>query len=171
MSRVMKRIDQLSLVIGSIGLAGLMILITAGVFTRYVLNFSIPTAYEIVENYLMPITVFATLGYSYKSGILPRVDAFVEKIKSLKIKRFINSSIIMVELITFLFISYYMYQFTIYSFDNGMGFRTNGINFPLYHINFLIFISFAYMSLLILLKFIKSVKNKDDNPIQNKEVD
>ncbi|MGM0901720.1 TRAP transporter small permease [Mesobacillus maritimus] len=165
MNKIIDRINQVSLILSGIALAGLMILISAGVFTRYVLSFSIPTAYEIVENYLMPIAVFAALGYSYYSGIFPRVDAFTEKIQNVKLKKVIDGAIIIVEFLTFLFVSYYLFQFSLYSIDNGMGFKTNGINFPLYPVHFILFLAFLWMCVLILLKFIRTIKGKDQDQI------
>lgn len=163
MQKIIDRINFLSVLISGIALAGLMILITAGVFTRYVLSFSIPTAYEIVENYLMPISVFVALGYAYSSGIFPRVDAFTEKIKSAKTKKIVDSIIIFVELLIFIVITYYLLQLTIHSIDTGMGFKTNGINFPLYPIHFLITIGFIWKTLMVFNNLIRKIKEDTHN--------
>lgn len=162
----MNRVDQLTLVISSIGLAGLMILISAGVITRYIFGFSIPTAYEITENFLMPMTVFAALGYSYRTGIFPRVDAFVNGLTNLRLKQIINVIILGLELIVFLFISYHLFQFFLYSIDTGMGFRSGRISFPLYHIHFLMFISFAWMTVRVIPKIINANKEKSEDPYE-----
>lgn len=173
MQKVINRINVVSVIISGIALAGLMILITAGVFTRYILNFSIPTAYEIVENYLMPIGVFVALGYAYSSGIFPRVDAFTEKIKSAKTKKIIDCLVIAVELIIFIFITYYLLHLTFNSIKTGMGFKTNGINFPLYPIHFLIMLGFVWKCFLIVVNLIQKLKedtNRQTNQIVQDEL-
>lgn len=163
MDKVNKGIDRLTLIISSIGLVGLMLLITAGVISRAFFSFSIPSAYEIVGNYLMPLTIFVALGYSYKSGIFPRVDTFVENMQSRKLKKTTNSVIILIELLIFVFVSYFMFEYTIYSFDTGMGVRASGITFPMYPIYLLTFLGFLWMTLSIIQRFIKIITGKEEH--------
>lgn len=160
MGKFTERIDQLTVIISCLALAGLMILITAGVITRYIFHFSIPSAYEVVEYYLMPITIFAALGYAFKSGIYPRVDTFVEGMKNKKLKRIIDVSILVVEFLVFAFVSYQMFQFTLYSIDTGMGFRSGGTNYPLYPVHLIAFLGFLWMTVHILLRTIKKIKEE-----------
>lgn len=158
MDKINKGMDRLTLVVSGIGLAGLMLLITAGVISRAFFNFSIPAAYEIVEVYLMPLTIFVALGYSYKSGIFPRIDNFVENLQSPKLRQVINAIIVLIELLIFAFVTYYMFDYAVYSIETGMGVRASGITFPLYPIYLLTSLGFLWLTICIIQRFIKVFK-------------
>lgn len=169
MEALIRRVNKITVIIAGLGLVGLMILISAGVVTRYMFGFSIPTAYEFVEQYLMPLTIFVALGYSYKSGIFPRVDTFVENIKSPKIKKGINLSILILEVVIFTFFTYLLFDFSFYSLETGMGFKSNGNAYTLFYIHLITAISFAWITVIMLNQCIKGFKNEKIDVLEENE--
>jgi len=169
MESLIKKINKVFVFLAGLSLISLMFLITAGVITRYIFGFSIPTSYEIVEQYLMPLTIFLALGYSYKSGIFPRIDSFVEKVKSYKTRKIINVSILVIETLLFIYITYNMFSFAFYSFDTGMGFRSNGINFQLYGVHFITAVSFLWVTVIMIHQCYKGFIDKDVDVLEKSE--
>ncbi|GAA0348689.1 hypothetical protein GCM10008931_44950 [Oceanobacillus oncorhynchi subsp. oncorhynchi] len=169
MEKLISNVNRFLVFVAGLGLIILMLLIFAGVITRYVFGFSIPTSYEIVEQYLMPLTIFVALGYSFKSGIFPRVDSFVENIKSEQVKKIINISVLILELILFAFITYLLFEFAFYSLETEMGFRSNGIAYLLFPIHLVIAISFLWTTVIMIHQCIKAFKNEDIDVLENTE--
>lgn len=161
---MIQKINKLLLFLSGIGLITLMLLITIGVITRYVFGYSIPTAYAITENYLMPLTVFAAVGYVYQTGIFPKVDVFIEKIHNQRTKQIVNIVIHVVELILFIFITYFFYQYTVYSVTYNLAFSANSIDFPLSPGYILITLAFLWLSIMIVVRIINTIKGKEKEP-------
>ena len=155
MSKFVNKVDQFMIFLAGVGLISLMLLISVGVVTRYIFGYSIPAAYAITENYLMPLAVLGALGFAYRSGIFPRVDTFVKKIGNESIRNIINSITILVELLLFVFITYYLFKYSFYTIANGNGFNANGLDFPLYPVYILMSFSFLWLSFAMFLKFMK----------------
>jgi len=158
---MINRVNKVLVLISGVGLISLMLLITAGVFTRYILGYSIPAAYAITEEYLMPLTIFTALGYAYYTGIFPKVDVFVEKFRSDKAQKIVQAIITMIEFILFAMITYFFFQYTLYAFSNKLGFSANSINFPLGPMYLLITIAFLWKSILIMVNFVVLLKDED----------
>jgi TRAP-type C4-dicarboxylate transport system permease small subunit len=58
----------------------MMCLTTADAFGRYFLSLPVTGAYEITENYLLPVSFFFALTYAYRKGSLIRVTFLVERL-------------------------------------------------------------------------------------------
>lgn len=56
----------------------MMFLTTADAIGRYIFSVPVKGAYEITENYLMPVTVFLAFSYAYRQGFLIRVTFLVD---------------------------------------------------------------------------------------------
>lgn len=169
MEKLIGNVNRVLVFVAGLGLICLMLLIFAGVITRYIFGFSIPTSYEIVEQYLMPLTIFSALGYSFKSGIFPRVDSFVENIKSEQVRRIINTSVLILELVLFASITYLLFDFAFYSLETGMGFRSNGVAYLLFPIHLIIALSFLWTTIIMLHQCIKAFKNEEIDVLENVE--
>lgn len=159
-----KYIDLFFVILSCIGILGLMLLITTGVITRSVFSFSIPAAYEITEKYLMPLAIFPALAYAFSSGIVPRVDLFVEKVQSIKLKRIIHLASLAVEFIVFGLFTYFMYKYTLYTIESGNGFSASSINFPLYPVQILITFSLIWLTIIIFIKIVRVIISPNYHP-------
>lgn len=58
----------------------MMCLTTADAIGRYILSMPVKGAYEITENYLMPVAFFLALSHAYRQGFLIRVTFLVDRL-------------------------------------------------------------------------------------------
>ena len=58
----------------------MMIVTTADAIGRYIFSVPVTGAYEIIENYLMPVAFFLALSYAYRRGFLIRVTFLVDRL-------------------------------------------------------------------------------------------
>ncbi|RLL46851.1 TRAP transporter small permease subunit [Oceanobacillus piezotolerans] len=144
--KILNKIDTVMLIISGITVLIMMLLIVLEVMFRTFLNISIPGNYEFTQNYLMPLAVFPILSQSYTSGILPKVNLFIDRIKNLEIKRLIQLSLLIVEIITFLIVTYFAFGYALKGVAAGVSFTAGGTLFPLYHVLFIVPFGFLLMS-------------------------
>lgn len=145
--KVLNKIDRVMLFISGITVMLMMLLIVSEVVFRSFFNFSIPGNYEFTQNYLMPLAVFPILAQSYTSGILPKVNLFIDKIKKLETKRLIHLLLVILEIITFLIVAYFTFGYALKGLADEVGFTAGGSIFPLYHILFIVPFGFLLMSI------------------------
>ncbi len=58
----------------------MMFLTTTDAIGRYIISFPVTGAYEITENYLMPVAFFLALSHAYRQGFLIRVTFLVDRL-------------------------------------------------------------------------------------------
>ncbi|MBU8909334.1 TRAP transporter small permease, partial [Desertibacillus haloalkaliphilus] len=101
------RVNKIGVFISGIAILLMMFLIALEIVLRSVFSSSIPGSYLIVENYFMPLAVFPALAFAFASGIFPRLEVVVDKVKTITTKTSIIVFVMLVELICSVIIAYY----------------------------------------------------------------
>ena len=108
----------------------MMFFILLDVLLRNVTGSSIPGGYNYVEKYFMPFIVFPLLAFVYSSGILPRLDVFVDKFSKTKMV-VINLIMRIVDLVLFSLMFYYSLKYMVTGTIQGVAFSAGGALAPL----------------------------------------
>lgn len=66
--------------ISGIAAVGLMLLVCADVLMRNIGAGSLIGAFEVTQNYFLPLVVFPSLAWVYSSGVMPKMDLFLPKL-------------------------------------------------------------------------------------------
>lgn len=142
----------------------LMMLITVlDVALKNLFNISIPGSYLYMENIFMPLAIFLGMPYAFFSGIFPRLDMMLVKLKrDLRIK--ISIAVLILEVLTFLVVIYYSFTFGIFGATTNITFLAGVNSIPLYPMFFLVTISFTAITIYLVKVIIRSYK-------ENKEPD
>ena len=86
MEKWLAKIDRILMVVAMIALFMMMCLTTVDAFCRYFLNSPITGAYEITEKYLMLMSIFLGMSFTYRGAGLIRVTILMDRLpKSVKI--------------------------------------------------------------------------------------
>jgi TRAP-type C4-dicarboxylate transport system permease small subunit len=175
MSSVFNRIEKVNNLLNKIGIfiAGVSVilmmgLIVADVFSRNVLNTSIPGTYEIVQNYFMPLSIFPCLAFAYRSGVLPRIGEVIEKTPG-GFQKVVGYMIFAIEMVIFTLATYYGWIFAMTGVSDQASFPAGGNLIPLYPIMFVIPFGFALVLLEVILSSFKPfiMKNANENIIND----
>lgn len=145
--------------LASFAIAAMVLMIVVDVTMRNVFKIPIQGTYEIVQYFLMPLAIFPTLAFAYQSGVLPRLSELVEKLP----KRFqqINRIIIyVIELVVFLFLTYYSILFAFSGIQDQMAIPVAGNLLPVYPLYIIVPISFAAVVVEILLSIYRTYFKK-----------
>jgi TRAP-type C4-dicarboxylate transport system permease small subunit len=127
--------------ISGISVIGMMFFICLDVFLHNVFKNSINGAFEIVQNYFMPLVVFPSLAYVYSSGVLPKMDMLLEKFND-RMKKIIIMTMVLIEIFILVLLTQYTWEYAISGLERNMAFPAAGVLYPLYPVLF--FIPFAF---------------------------
>ncbi len=144
-SSIYKYFDYIKIIgiwISGIGLIGMMFFIVYDVFLRNVVENSINGGFEIVQNYFMPIVVFPSLAYVYSSGVLPRMDMVINRLKN-RTKKVLIFGMLLIEIFILILMTQYSLEYAMTGLEKEMAFPAAGTLYPLYPIFFFIPISFG----------------------------
>ncbi|GKV65223.1 hypothetical protein NCCP2331_13760 [Sporosarcina sp. NCCP-2331] len=61
----------------------MMLYTSADVLLRNIFGTSMLSAYEISQNYFMPLAVFPALAYAFGVGMMPRIEFLITKVKNI----------------------------------------------------------------------------------------
>ena len=153
------KIKVLGLIISGIGVIIMMFAVVADALSRNITGGSILGVYEITQNYLMIVTIFPAIPYLYSTGIMPKMEIFIEKMKdSLKLKVFLF--LIFTEIVIYLFVTIYTFDFAYTGLVNDVHFPAGGKMYILYPFYFLIPIAFVLLIIENIFVLIKTFKTK-----------
>lgn len=138
----------------------MMIYTCIEVVFRNIYGYSPLYAYEVSQNYFMPLIVFPALAFSFASGIMPKIEIFTQKFSKRKLMK-VNILLVIIEIVLVFLLAYYGMQYLIGALDKGMAFTAGGKNFALWPV--IIFVPIGFLLVLIhliltLKKLIKSDK-------------
>ena len=86
MEKWLMKIDRILMVLAMVALFAMMCLTTVDAVCRYFLNSPITGAYEITEKYLMLISIFLGMSFTYRGAAFIRVTILMDRLPhSLKI--------------------------------------------------------------------------------------
>ncbi|WP_053362648.1 TRAP transporter small permease [Bacillus sp. FJAT-27251] len=139
----------------------MMLLIVGDVALRNLVNASLLGSYEITQYFLMPLAFFPGLAYAYSSGIMPRVEMMVVKLKN-KFRRNIFLALLIFEFILFLMLTFYGFQYALIGTQESLGFSMKGTIITYYPILYFVPLGFLLLSIEILFLILKNFRT--DSP-------
>jgi len=107
----------------------IMFLTTADALGRYLFNSPVLVAYELIEKYLMPMTLCLGLSFSYRRGTLIRVTLVVERLKK-KVKLPINYFVLVISILYAAVLVIFTTERTFETMEDGI--TLTNIKFPLW---------------------------------------
>lgn len=136
----------------------MMLLIVGDVALRNLVNASVLGSYEITQYFLMPLAFFPGLAYAYSSGIMPRVEMMVIKLKN-KFRRNIFLALLIFEFILFLMLTFYGFQYALIGTQESLGFSMKGSIIEYYPILYFVPLGFLLLSIEILFLIVKNFQS------------
>ncbi|MGM0900362.1 MAG: TRAP transporter small permease [Bacillota bacterium] len=157
---VFGKVKLLGLILCGIGLFCMMGFIVLEVAMRNLFNSSIPGNYEIVQNYFMPVVTLPIVVYAFSEGVLPRINMLVAKFHN-KVQKGILLSLLLIEIVIFVLMTFYGWQYAISGMEAGDAFPASGSMYPIYPFYFLIPIGFGMLLIEMIFLFGKNLMDKD----------
>jgi len=144
--------------LGGIGCFVLMLCVVLEVLSRYVFEKVIITGlYNITESYIFPSLTFLAFAGSYRIGMWPNLDIFINKMTPTK-KRWVKLSTLGIEFVLYsivaIFTLNYSYEMTL---ENRMM-QAGSATYPLYPILWVVPLAFFLLLIEILLRISKELK-------------
>lgn len=124
----------------------MMIYTCADVVLRNVQGYSTLYAYEMSQNYFMPLLVFPGLAFAFSSGIMPKIDFILDKF-SIKTQKTINIALFVIEIVLITLLLVYGLQYMLHAIDIGQSFTAGGSSFPLWPV--ILFVPIGLLLVLI----------------------
>ncbi|MBM7633199.1 TRAP transporter small permease [Geomicrobium sediminis] len=154
-----EKIKFVGLIISGAAISLMMILIALDVLLRTV--FQLPTvgSYEIAQYFLMPLAFFPGLAYVYSSGIMPRLEMLVQKFKDRQ-QYIISIALVSLELILFLMLTIFAFQYAWVGFVEGVAFSMKGAVIPYYPVLFVIPAGFLLLTIEIFFVLLRNIQTK-----------
>lgn len=115
----------------------MMLFIVADVVSRNFLSGSISGSFEIVQNYFMPAAVFPALGYVYASGMLPKMELLVPKLREAA-QQAVVYFLLVLELVIFAVLAYYTCGYALSGLERREAFPAGGTLYPVWPLFFLV---------------------------------
>jgi TRAP-type C4-dicarboxylate transport system permease small subunit len=157
--KLLNWIENISIYLAIASSFSMMCLTMADALGRYILNQTIPGAYEFTENYLMVATVFFGVCYAYHGGVFIRVTFFVNRLP-IKVKVFVNY---FVQLFSFLLGLIFAIATTKHAFQTlTEGTTLDVLLLPVSPACFIVPVGFFLLSLLMLLDLRRVRTGKSD---------
>lgn len=152
--KVQEFLKKIGLYISNISILIMMVLIMVDVIIRNFFEIPFAGAYDLVESYLMPLTVFPAIAFAYSSGILPRLGELILKFP-VKVQKVAEIIIDILELVIFALLTYYSYKFAMTGLADQMSIPFGGNLYPLYPIFFLLPFGFGLVVIEVILDMVK----------------
>lgn len=156
-NKIIKLLSYISIVFVLI----MMVYITLDVLVRNFSKTSLVGTYEIVQYYIMPISVFLSIPYAYSSGVMPKLVLMVNKIPKVRIRENMQLLCNAIGFLIYLTLTYYSLRYAIQSTLDGYAVIVGSSLVPAYHIYYLIPLAFALMSVEDLIQMSDLLRNRD----------
>ncbi|MBU8907920.1 TRAP transporter small permease [Desertibacillus haloalkaliphilus] len=137
----------------------MMLFIVTDILSRNLFKSSLLGAYEITQYYLMPLAVFPALAYAYGTGIMPRIGILVSKLKQ-TYQKWITVLLLGFELVLFLLLTYYGWQYALIGTSETLGFSSGGEILPIYPVLYFVPLGFFMLSIEVFFLLIKNLYSK-----------
>ena len=158
---ILTKILKIGMYISGLAIVAMMLLTTVDVTLKNIFNAPIPGSYLFVQNYLMPLAFFCGMPYAFFSGIFPRIDIFLNKL-SKKTNLTIVITILIIEIASFIAITYYSLLYGIHGLTTKITFLAGINSIPLYPFFFLVTLGFGTLSIYLTITIIKIVKTNGE---------
>lgn len=156
MMHIQNVLKNIGITISGIVIVLMMFFITIDVLLRNLFDYSIPGGYNYVEKYFMPFIVFPALAYVYSSGVLPRLEIFVNKFSQGK-QLIINFIMRVIDFVIYGLMFYFALKYMIAGTIQGVAFSVGGSLAPLAPSLIIAVIGFLLLVIEIILAFFKNV--------------
>lgn len=156
------KVKFIGVVISGLAILTMMLAIVADVASRNLTGASILGVYEITQNYLMILAIFAALPFVYSSGIMPKLELLFERFKG-RGRTILINGILVLEILVYAAMAYYSWQFAMTGLGNESGFMAGGKIYPLYPVLFVIPISFLGMTIECIFAILNNLTSKEPN--------
>ncbi|MBU2952920.1 TRAP transporter small permease [Marinobacter sp. F3R08] len=144
-------IKGLGLVFSGLALAGMILSISADVFSRNVTGNSIPGVYEIVMFYLMPLSVLPIVFYAFSMGVSPRIPMLFDRLPG-AVQKPLYLLVITAEFSLMAIVAFYSLGYALDGAAAGHAFPAAGEMYPKYPVYFLV--PFGFVGMAVELAFI-----------------
>jgi TRAP-type C4-dicarboxylate transport system permease small subunit len=144
----------------------MMCLTTADALGRYLFKWPIPTAYDITEKYLMPMTLCLGLSYAYRGGTFIRVTFLADRLTN-RLRLGVNYLVQVISILYAVALMGTTLKRTFQTMESGVTLAT--VKFPLWPAYLMIPMGLFFMTLLMLfdLRQVKTGKShlfKEESP-------
>lgn len=155
-----EKVKFLGMLISGITVFVMMLYTSADVLLRNIFGTSMLSAYEISQNYFMPLAVFPALAYAFGVGMMPRIEFLITKVNSIFIQRIVAITLISGEIILMSMLTFFGAQYFLQALEKGLAFTAAGTNYPLYIVIIFVPIGFSLVIIEMVFLLVKNIKTK-----------
>ena len=148
------KVKNLFLFLGGLGVFIMMFYITADVLARNILSSSLVGTFEIVSNYVMPMTILPSLCLALSAGVMPRIVAVTDRLPH-KAQRFFAIILPILEIVLYVIMLIASGKYAIQATQDKLSFVASTTSLPvwfMYYLPPLAYIMMTIESIFILLK-------------------
>ncbi|ARK32434.1 TRAP transporter small permease [Halalkalibacter krulwichiae] len=158
---IISNVIKVGMYISGIAILIMMVMTVIDVTLKALFSSTIPGNYLYVQNYLMPVAFFCGLPYVFFTGIFPRLDLLIKRF-SKKVSINIMISVLVIELLVYILITYYSFSYGLYGLRENITFLAGVNSLPLYPMFFLVTIGFAMLTICLILTLRKMIKTNGE---------
>lgn len=155
---IFNRISNAGMILSGVVIFIMMLYTCIEVIFRNISGYSPLYAYEVSQNYFMPLIVFPALAYSFASGIMPKVEIFTSRFTKSRLRK-INIVLLIIEAVLIFLLAYYGWEYLVSAIDKSMAFTAGGKNFPLWPVIVFVPVGFLLVLIHVISSFIKLIKS------------
>lgn len=144
--RIFGLLKGAGLIMSGVALALMILSISADVFSRNFMGSSIPGVYEIVMNYLMPLSVLSVLFYAFSQGVSPRIPMVFDRLPG-SFQKPVYLFVVLVELVLMAIVAIYSFEYAVDGTKASHAFPAAGEMYPKYYVYYLVPFAFAGMAI------------------------
>lgn len=136
----------------------MMFYTTLDVALRNIFGSSGLYAYEVSQNYFMPMTVFPALAFAFAAGMMPRIEFVVVKFNE-RFQKFVAIVLIIIEIILMLLLAFYGLEYAVTAAQAGESFTAGGSNYPMIYVIMFAPVAFLLVAVEMIFLLIKNIKS------------
>lgn len=144
--------------IGGVATFVLMIFVVLQVLGRYIFKTDlIPGLYNIIESYVYTLLIFATLASSYRAGLWPKLEMFVDRMPERR-ARYVRITCLTIELVLYFAVTFFTLIYAIKMCAEGRQMMAGARNYPLYPMLCIVPVAFTFLCVETFLNLWRVVK-------------
>lgn len=156
--KVFNTISNAGMIFSGVVIFIMMLYTCIEVIFRNIYGYSPLYAYEVSQNYFMPLIVFPALAYSFASGIMPKVEIFTSKFTKGRLRK-INLVLLIIESVLIFLLAFYGWKYLASAIDKSMAFTAGGKNFLLWPVIVFVPVGFLLVLIYVISSLIKLIKS------------
>jgi TRAP-type C4-dicarboxylate transport system permease small subunit len=156
---VFQKIKWVGMMISGLTVFVMMFYTTLDVALRNIFGSSGLYAYEVSQNYFMPMTVFPALAFAFAAGMMPRIEFVVVKFNE-RFQKFVAIVLIIIEIILMLLLAFYGLEYAVTAAQAGESFTAGGSNYPMIYVMMFAPVAFLLVAVEMIFLLIKNIKSE-----------